>query len=318
MLVSIIIPCYNAGKFLSATLDSVLYQTHKDWECIIIDDHSSDNSHQIAEKYCNEYPNKFFFLSSPRKGACAARNEGLRVAKGEYIQFLDADDLLSETKLEYQLKALIDQDSKTVANCAYSTFLHRKEDSKLQHQAINKSFDEPYKWLIQSWQGKGMSQTATWLIHHDLISIVGFWDEELLINQDGEFFCRVLLNAKRIQFVENCRVYYRQSNPKSISKQKSYEVFLSQLNSYLKYTRHIKQLDLKKQELVLPALGAQLSDYYIRMKHAHPTLAIQALDELKKLNLNLTPQGGRMFRTISTIIGIDNAIIIRSLLSSKK
>src|SRR5690554_5025231 len=103
MLVSIVIPVFNAERYLNATLASVLNQTYKNWECIIIDDNSSDNSRQIAQNFCNSFPAKFHLLTTPRKGACAARNEGLRVAKGEFIQFLDADDLLYPRKLELQI-----------------------------------------------------------------------------------------------------------------------------------------------------------------------------------------------------------------------
>lgn len=318
MLVSIIIPVFNAERYLNATLASVLNQTYKNWECIIIDDNSSDNSRQIAQNFCNIYPEKFHLLTNPRKGACAARNEGLRVAKGEYIQFLDADDLLSETKIENQINALGNKDGFTVANCAWSFIFNTKEDYKKQHQNINKDYTNPYKWLIDSWNGEGMSQTATWLTHRDLIRIAGAWDEELLINQDGEFFCRVLLNAKRIVFVEDCMVYYRQSNPKSISKQKSFEVFQSQLNSYRKYKFNIQQQDQITQDLMLPALGAQLSDFYIRMKLTHPSLAKQAIDELQKLHMKPTPQGGRLFKNLSRFFGLDNAIKIRTLLTLKK
>src|SRR5690554_7733611 len=109
-LVSIIIPCYNAEAYLKETINSILHQHYQNWECIIINDHSTDSTSKIAQKYCLDFPNKFIYKLNPRKGACAARNEGLRVAKGEYIQFLDADDLLSETKIENQINALGNKD----------------------------------------------------------------------------------------------------------------------------------------------------------------------------------------------------------------
>lgn len=318
MLVSIIIPCYNTGLYLSATLESVLNQTHKNWECIIVDDHSSDNSRQIGEEFCNSYPDRFILLANPLKGACAARNEGLRVAKGAYIQFLDADDLLSENKIQKQILQLESEDAFTISNCAWAKFSNIGEAPPPSFQATNKNYSNPKQWLIDSWCGKGMSQTATWLTHRNLINLAGPWDESLLINQDGEYFCRVLLNAKRIEFVEDCMVFYRQSNPKSISKTKSFEVFQSQLNSYLKYKGHIQQLDQTAQNFMMPALVAQLSDYYIRMKLEYPLLAKQAKDELLKLNTKPTPQGGILFKTLSRFVGLDNAIKLRSILTNNK
>lgn len=317
-LVSIIIPCFNAEKHLHETVNSIVKQHYHNWECIIINDHSTDRTPEIAKKYSYEHPDRFKYKINSRKGACAARNEGLRVAKGEYIQFLDADDLLSEDKIQKQILQLASEDAFTISNCAWAKFTNIGEAPSPSVQATNKNYSNPKQWLSDSWFGEGMSLISTWLTSRKLINLAGAWDEELLINQDGEYFCRVLLNANKIEFVEDCMVYYRQSNPKSISKQKSFEVFQSQLNSYLKYKCHIQRLDQTTQDLMLPALGAQLSDYYIRMKLTYPSLAYQAVEELKKLNMEPTPQGGRLFKNLSRFFGLDNAIKIRTLLTLKK
>lgn len=315
-LVSIIIPCFNAEKHLHETISSILKQHHQNWECIIINDHSTDSTSEIARKFCYEHPDRFKYIINPRKGACAARNEGLRVAKGAYIQFLDADDLLSENKIQKQILQLESEDAFTISNCAWAKFSNIGEAPPPSFQATNKNYSNPKQWLSDSWFGKGMSLISTWLTSRTLINLAGPWDESLLINQDGEYFCRVLLNAKRIEFVEDCMVFYRQSNPKSISKTKSFEVFQSQLNSYLKCKGHIQQLDQTAQNFMMPALVAQLSDYYIRMKLEYPLLAKQAKDELLKLNTKPTPQGGILFKTLSRFVGLDNAIKLRSILTN--
>ena len=105
-LVSIIIPTYNRAELLPDTLNSVLKQTYGNWECIVVDDHSTDNTPQVGREYAaGDGRISFFTRTSERpKGAASCRNFGLENAKGDFIQFLDSDDLLHPKKLEMQLK----------------------------------------------------------------------------------------------------------------------------------------------------------------------------------------------------------------------
>src|SRR6478672_7558577 len=101
-LVSIIIPAFNYGHFIRETLESVLDQTYRSWECIVVDDGSTDNtSHVVTEvaALCN----KIKYVRQANQGQPAALNTGLRVCRGEYIQLLDADDLLERCKFEKQV-----------------------------------------------------------------------------------------------------------------------------------------------------------------------------------------------------------------------
>lgn len=93
--VSVIIPSYNLGKYLPETLESVAAQTFTDWECIIVENGSKDGSPQIVSDWCARDPRFVAEIFSENKGVAAARNRGLELAKGEYILFLDADDLIT-------------------------------------------------------------------------------------------------------------------------------------------------------------------------------------------------------------------------------
>lgn len=104
-VVSIIIPVYNYAKYLAFTLDSVLGQTFLDWECIIVDDGSKDQTKDVASEYLNK-DKRFRYIYQANKGLPGARNTGLLAARGTYIQFLDADDLMHEKKLELQTNHL--------------------------------------------------------------------------------------------------------------------------------------------------------------------------------------------------------------------
>jgi teichuronic acid biosynthesis glycosyltransferase TuaG len=108
-LVSVVIPCYNAAAFIAATIESVLAQTYRDVEVIVVDDKSTDTSPEIVREYANRDPRVRLIVMKKNAGAPAApRNRGVADARGEWVAFLDADDLWHPRKLEYQMRALFD------------------------------------------------------------------------------------------------------------------------------------------------------------------------------------------------------------------
>lgn len=101
--VSILVPCYNSAEFLAETLDSVLAQTFEDWECVAIDDASTDGTIELLRSYADRDPRIRPVALERNLGAAGARNEGLRHLRGRYLAFLDSDDLWHPEKLERQL-----------------------------------------------------------------------------------------------------------------------------------------------------------------------------------------------------------------------
>lgn len=114
-LVSIIIPCYNQSRFLDDSLGSVLKQTFSNWECIIVDDGSQDNTKEIAALWCKK-DKRFSYFYQKNQGLSAARNAGLKKATGNYIQFLDADDFLDTKKIERSLDLIKNRDANLVVS----------------------------------------------------------------------------------------------------------------------------------------------------------------------------------------------------------
>ncbi len=101
-LVSVIIPCYNYGKFLAEALDSLLDQTYQNWECIIVNDGSTDTTEEVATRYTNA-DSRFKYLYQKNCGHWSARNNAIKHSTGEYLQYLDADDMLQPEKLSLQV-----------------------------------------------------------------------------------------------------------------------------------------------------------------------------------------------------------------------
>lgn len=102
-LISIITPTYNCGEFISETIESVIKQTYKNWEMIIVDDCSKDSTKEIVEDYIKQDNRIKYFLLKKNSGAAVARTKAMELANGKYMAFLDSDDLWTEDKLEKQL-----------------------------------------------------------------------------------------------------------------------------------------------------------------------------------------------------------------------
>lgn len=123
-LVSIITPSYNSANFINKTIDSVLSQTYQNWEMIIIDDHSADNSLEIIEKYIKQDQRIKLFSLKQNSGAAIARTKAMQLANGKYIAFLDSDDLWYPNKLEKQLEFM------NKRNHAFSCTAYEQIDEK--------------------------------------------------------------------------------------------------------------------------------------------------------------------------------------------
>lgn len=231
-MVSIIIPCFNALPFLKETLKSVENQIYKSIEVIVIDDGSTDGSLDYIT-YLNQPQIKL--VKNPKKGACAARNYGLELAKGDYIQFLDADDLLSAGKIEVQVRQL-EQYPKRVAVCSTVHFYKDPKDGKIVDKDFMINTNQPQDFLLKLYGGDGLNhnmvQTSAWLTPRAVIEKAGLWDETLSKDQDGEYFCRVVMASEGICYAPEVLNYYRKHlRGQNIANQKQRKHLESQLKA---------------------------------------------------------------------------------------
>lgn len=128
MLVSVIMPTYNCGSYIEESLQSVIAQTITDWEILIIDDCSTDNTARILAPYLDRYSNIHYYSLSHRRGTAAARNEGIKRASGKYIAFLDSDDIWKADKLEKQIAFM--QEKKAGFSC--TAYVRMNDKGQLQ------------------------------------------------------------------------------------------------------------------------------------------------------------------------------------------
>ena len=210
-LVSVVIPAYNAAKYIAETLESVRQQTWPALEAFVIDDGSLDETVTLARSFESE---KIRVLEQKNSGACVARNLGLRLSKGKYIQFLDADDVLSPEKIEKQVSVL----EQNPGYLGVSPTVHfMNGEDYLRMSPREESFwihdtDDPVEFLVRLYGGDGerwMVQTSAWLTPRTVTDVIGPWDERLLLDQDGEYFARAVLASKGIRITGGMNYYRR-------------------------------------------------------------------------------------------------------------
>lgn len=232
-LVSIIIPTYNRGSYLGETLDSVLSQIYNKWECIIIDDGSTDYTQELIEFY-EEKDSRFHYYQRPKhrnKGASACRNYGLEKSIGEYIQFLDSDDLLSDNKIAAQVTFLEQQDQVPIITCKWGRF-NGKEKNVYKNLAVYKDFLELVQFLDALSLSFGFFPIHAYLIRKVEISKAGFWNENLSLNDDTEFIMRILVNSNQIVFSPMGKAFYRWPEKENVSQYYNKNKVIDAINSW--------------------------------------------------------------------------------------
>ena len=213
-LVSILIPAYNAQEWIAETLRSAVAQTWPRKEIIVVDDGSTDKTIAIARRFESDC---LKVVTQENRGAAAARNKAFSLSHGDYIQWLDADDLLAPDKIASQMAALDERPNKSVLlSGSWGHFLCRHYRTKFVPTALWCDLS-PVEWLMRKMGQNLYMQTASWLVSRELTEAAGLWDTELLGDDDGEYFCRVLLASSGVRFVPKAKVYYRASGSSSLS-----------------------------------------------------------------------------------------------------
>ncbi len=205
-LVSILIPAYNAEEWIGETIRSALAQTWSRTEIIVVDDGSSDATLDVARQF---EPLGVKVHVQKNQGASAARNKAFSLSHGDYIQWLDADDLLAPDKIAKQMEAVTNGvGPRTLLSSPWAHFMYRPYRAHFKPTALWCDL-APDEWLLRKMSQNIFMQTATWLVSRELTEEAGPWDVRLLGDDDGEYFCRVLLASEGVRFIHDAKVYYR-------------------------------------------------------------------------------------------------------------
>lgn len=234
---SIIVTCYNLANYLEECLDSVLGQTNTDWECIIVDDGSTDNTKDIAQRYC-ELDKRFYYHFHSNSGVANSRNVGAKLTNGEILLFLDADDKIAENYLEKMMISLIKDRGVSLVYCNCIFF----DDTKSWYYKLP---DYNFKDLLTR-----NLITVTALIRRSDFEKTNGFDQNIKIWEDWDFWLSYLDEDCIVIKLDEPLFHYRQRND-SRNKQHSEKLwFETKIKIYekhfLKYSRFEEFDSLKK------------------------------------------------------------------------
>lgn len=208
-LVSIIIPTYNYGRFIAQTLNSVLEQTFRDWECLIIDDGSTDETCRIVTAYVDADERFRYVSHHSNQGLSSARNTGLKESRGKYIQILDADDVLEKRKIEIHVTYL---ENHSEVDIVYGNVRYFRTENPKEKLFGRWGDGGQAPWMPQT-SGKGYSVLKT-LVKRNIMVVnapltrksvfddVGTFDEELYSRSDWDYWIRCAEKGKYFQYLE--------------------------------------------------------------------------------------------------------------------
>ena len=298
-VVSILIPCYNAAPWLRATLDSCLVQTWPHCEIILVDDGSTDDSVTLARAYESRGVR---VLTQANRGAAAARNTARRAARGDYLQFLDADDLLAPEKIARQLARAAQAPTGSSFTAHWGRF--QSDPAQADFRATNALFADlsPVDYLQRYGNHDCMTHPAAWLVPSAIADAAGPWDESLSLNDDGEYFARVVAASTNILYCCDAISLYRSGLATSLSAQRSRRHLESAHRAVGLIAAHMISLDGS------PAMRTAAANLFQRFAYEYYPAAIDLVADVERRARSLggasfAPLGSRFFQAARRLVG---------------
>jgi glycosyltransferase involved in cell wall biosynthesis len=305
-LVSVIMPSFNAASTIAESITSVLAQTHRQLELIVIDDGSTDGTAVVA---AGTGDSRVKVVQTDRNGVSAARNRGLALAQGAFIKYLDSDDTINEVMLERQIARLLDSDDLCLCTSAWGRHFASRPDLQVVEAADWQDLD-PISFLKLQLGGGGTMPVMTWLAPRALTDNVGAWPVGAQLYEDTEYLTRLALGARRILFCREARGYYRSGLTGSLSGKTDYKT----LAVGLERTEHIAGLVLAHEDS--PLTRRLLADFFRRYSIRALRTDSALVDRSEALvarygGSGVLPSGGLPFALLQKLVGWRNAMSLK-------
>ncbi|WP_181301030.1 glycosyltransferase family A protein [Bosea sp. 124] len=298
MNVSVIIPAFNAAAYLPAALDSVLSQSYRDLEIIVVNDGSTDHTAIVLDGYGD----RIRVIRQSNSGQCAAANAGFAASTGALIKFFDADDIMHAQMIERQVAKLAGRMDAIAMGEWHRFYGEAPEEVAFPPLSMYRDA-KPVDWMVQEWCGaRPMMQCGLWLIPRGLIECRGLWDERLSLINDFEYFARLLVGASDLLYAPGARMYYRSGLSGSLSGQASRKAVESAFLSLTLGTRHLLAAEDSARTRRVCANILQDFDYTYYPDHAD--LREQARRRVIALGgSDLEPDGPPGFHSLRRVTG---------------
>lgn len=228
---SIIVPIYNIEKYIEKCIQSVLNQSYENFELILVNDGSMDNSKRICEQY-SKIDNRIIVINKKNAGLPAARNTGIRKATGDYICHLDGDDFWKNGYLEYLNSTLINNKVDILFGCGRFDYYGDSKYNKEFYYKINQSFGDKNVLIKYLMDDKHEIPASAWSNVYNTSFIKNqnlYFTEGLTWSEDTDNYFNVLLNCKSFAFMNEIYYVYRKNNITAMTKEYSYKNIFSNI-----------------------------------------------------------------------------------------
>jgi glycosyltransferase involved in cell wall biosynthesis len=290
-------PVFNAEKYLRASISSVLDQSFEDFELIIINDGSVDTSEAVIQSF---HDKRIRYYRQSNQGQVIASNTGIGLAKGRFIKFLDADDLLNSRHLELQLNVL-DGDQSKLASCEWAYFHKNPEQALFGKEYTHKDYTNPMDWFFDSHHfDKGMLGAWMWLIPRKLLEKAGYWNEKLTLNNDFDLSTRLICASEGIRFAKGAKLYYRKGHLNALTHSKSTSAYESALLTTELAMKNV--LNREDSERMRRLFADRFQWWIYEIYPQHRNIVYQMGQHVENLGGSiLKPIGGRVFKMLNSI-----------------
>jgi len=305
--VSIIVPCYNKRAYVAAAIDSALAQTHP-CEVIVVDDGSNDGSLDEVRRF----DGRVTWVTGPNQGGCAARNRGVEISSGAYLQFLDADDILPPDKITRQLAALSKAPEGSVAFGPWRLLHDDGRTNPPDPRSYWKNFATGIDLLVDMWLFGGFFPMHSWLVPRALALASGPWNTSLAADQDGEYFGRILTHSGPALFCADAEVLYRSPPEGSVSRNMSRRAGASRMLAFeVVAERILAQRDDRKARR---ACMSRIRKTAYALRNFEDIVETAALWERRLALFDLSPSLPPIARSLIGLLGIKRGLKARALL----
>lgn len=257
-LVSVILPIYNVEKYLNKCIETVVNQTYKKLDIILVDDEAKDSSPEICEMW-KKKDERITVIHKKNGGLGLARNTGLEYAKGEFVVFVDSDDFLENNAIE---KLLIQRDNADTVLCGHNVYYGKNNIEKKHIKYAGEKFDgEKVKEILLEMMGSLSEENDDIVlpvsVWHGIYSMdiirknhIKFPSERVFISEDMVFDIDYFSHSKKVKFIDDCLYYYRKNNENSLTSVYNPERFKKEIDLYLELNRKLSEIYSKEKYIL--------------------------------------------------------------------
>lgn len=297
--ISVIITAWNSGRWIAETLRSVFRQSFQDFEVIVVDDGSTDETAQIVASFDDP---RLRYVRQENRGQSVASNVGAGMARGRFLKFLDADDLWNVQHLEAQYQAIRDCPG-AIASCSWGYFREHSEATQPRAEHVNRDFDDPLEWLVTSLtQDEGMMGVWMWLIPREVWQQHGRFHEELTLNKDYDLSIRLLLGSRCVKFSGRALYCYRKGIAEAVTQNRSVRSLASALRTTQLGTASL--LAREDSPRIRRICANRFQMWLFSFYPEYPDLVRKAEEQIRELGgSDLKLQGGFLLKVLTPLFG---------------